>query len=191
MASYHVIRTARLTDRQVLDLIFALKNKLEIVSANVELGVSKSIQNEMLIRDSELIQKLDRDSYYILNAEVSTTSGITIIFQRGISTNTQDIHSTRTASPYYDEIALTRKARNNESPDIDEFIECMDIVQDSLPKIFPLEKEGIEQSVVENFQAELTTLTSEYRQLLKGLDSERVEFRRIFEEERQKANEYY
>ena len=30
MASNHVIRTARLTDRQVLDLIFALKDNLKI-----------------------------------------------------------------------------------------------------------------------------------------------------------------
>ena len=89
MASNHVIRTARLTDRQVLDLIFALKDNLKIRSANVELGVGKSIQNEMLIRDSELVQKLDRDSYYILNASVRTASGITINFLRGIRANTQ------------------------------------------------------------------------------------------------------
>ena len=191
MASHHVIRTARLTDRQVLDLIFALKDKLEIGSGSVGLGLGKSIQNEMLIRDSELVQKLDRDSYYILNANVSTTSGISIFFLRGICANTQERNSPRTASPYYDEISFTGKETSNEPHDIDEYLECMDIVQDSLPKIFPLEKEGKEQSVVDVLQAEIGSLTNVYKQLLNGLGDERAEFRRIFEEEHQRANKEY
>ena len=191
MANNHVIRTARLTDRQVLDLIFALKDKLEINSANVELGLGKSIHNEMLIRDSELVQKLDRDSYYILYATVSLTSGITIKFWRGICADTNQPGTNRTASPYYDEIALIATATSNEPHDIDEFLECMDIVQDSLPKIFPFEKDGKEQSVVDVFQAEIASLTDVYKQLLTGLGDDRAEFRKTFEEERQNAIKDY
>ena len=189
MASTHVIRTARLTDRQVLDLIFALKDKLERISANVELGPGRSIHNEILIRDSELIQKIDRDSYYILSASVSTASNLSIKFLRGICANTEQPTSNRTSSPYYDEIALTG-GEKSERP-IDEFLECMDIVQDSLPKIYPLQKEGKEQSVVDIFQAELASLTNQYSQILTGLDAERAESRKAFEEERQKAAEEY
>ena len=189
MASNHVIRTARLTDRQVLDLIFALKDKLEITSANVELGPGSSIPNEQLIRDSELIQKLDRDTYYILSAVVSTASRFTIRFLRGICENTEQPTINRTSSPYYDEIALSG-GEGSQRP-IEEFLECMDIVQNSLPKIYPLQKEGKEQSVVDIFQAELASLTNQYSQILTGLDAERAESRKAFEEERQKAAEEY
>ena len=45
--------------------------------------------------------------------------------------------------------------------------------------------------MVDIFQAELATLTNQYGQLLTGLDTERAEFRKAFEEERQRANKEY
>ena len=46
MANDHVIRTAKLTDRQVLDLMYALKEELEIVSAYLSPGLGKTIEFE-------------------------------------------------------------------------------------------------------------------------------------------------
>ena len=191
MASNHVIRTARLTDRQVLDLMYALKEELEIVSANVSPGLGKSIQFENLIRGSELIKKLDRDSYRIFDSSVNTASGISIKFLRGICADTKAPHLNRTSSPYYDEIALTASESRQAQYDIDEPLKCLDIIQDSLPKIYPLQNEGKEQSVVDILQAEIASLTNEYKQLLTGLAAERAKFRSMSEEERQSAKEEY
>ena len=76
MARNHVIRTARLTDRQVLDLMYALKEKLEIVSTHVSPGLGKSIDFQHSKRGNEVIKILDGDSYYIRDSSVSTASGI-------------------------------------------------------------------------------------------------------------------
>ena len=191
MASNQVIRTARLTDRQVIDLIFALRGELEIVSVDVNLGLGKSIQFANLIRGSELVEKLDRDSYYILDSAVKTASGIYIRFLRGICANTENPQLNRTSSPYFDEIALTASGGKQESYDIDELLKCLGTIQDSLPKIYPLQNEGEEQSVVDFLQAEFASLTKEYKQLITGLDTQRSKFRSTFEEERQIAQEEY
>ena len=188
MASNHVIRTARLTDRQILGLMDVLKEELEIVSGNVGLGLGKNIPIQKLTRGSELVEKLDRDSYRIFNSTVNTASGISIHFLRGICANTENPHNNRTASPYFDEIILTA---NQAQHDIDEPLKCLDIIQDSLPKIYPLQNEGKERSVVDIFQTELATLTNQYGQLLTGLDAERAEFRKTFEEERKRANKEF
>ena len=190
MASYRVIRTAKLTDRQILCLVEALMEELEIVSGSVGL-LGRNIKITTLTRGSELFEKLDRDSYHIFDSTVNTASGISIRFLRGICENTENPQNNRTSSPNFDEIILTASERNQAQHDIDEPLKCLDIIQDSLPKIYPLQNEGKEQSVVDIFQAELATLTNQYRQLLTGLDVERAEFRKTFAEERKRANNEY
>ena len=185
MANNHVIRTARLTNRQVLDLMFALNDGLNIISAYVNIGLNKTIRLEPFARDSEPMKSLDRDRYGILDAYAATTTGINIFFLRGTCPDTEHIHQNRTASPYYDEIAVTGQVNE----DIDEFFKCMDIIQDSLPKIYSLEQESPKQSPVDVLQAEMASLTNEYKKLLGGLESQRIQFQESYEAERQKLNE--
>lgn len=65
----------------------------------------------------------------------------------------------------------------------------MDIIQDSLPKIYPFEQEAKKQSAVDILQAEMASLTNEYKKLLTGLEFQRIQFQESFEAERQKLNE--
>ncbi len=184
MANNHVIRTARLTDSQVLELNFALSEGLNIVSTRLNLGLNWKIRSRSLARDDESIEKLYGDRYCILESEAATATGIRVYFLRGIGVDTEQFHEERTASPYHDEIVVTGQINS----EIDEFLKCMDIIHASLPKIYPLQPDEQEQSAVDVLQAEMASLANEYRKLITGLESQRAKYHETFEQERQEID---
>ncbi len=184
MAINHVIRTARLTDSQVLELMFELNDELKIVTAKVNIGFNPIMSFQLLARDDESLKKLYGDRYCILETQATTATGLIIIFLRGICANYENFRQHRTASPYYDEIVVAGQIND----EIDEFLSCMDIIQNSLPRIYPLQTDDQAQSAADILQREIISLTKEYRKVITGLEAERASFHKTFEESHQKLN---
>ena len=99
MASYHAVRTARLTDRQVLDLIYALKTNLEAASGMITLGEGMTVDIVSNKRTGKPVSVLDRDRHAIRSAELYASPNLRIEFFRGICVDTQNPYSRREASP--------------------------------------------------------------------------------------------
>ena len=84
MATYQAIRTARLTDRQILDLIGSLTASVEVESGTIALGSHMNIDFDVSERSEEPLSHLDRDRHAIRYVHLITSSSIQIEFFRGI-----------------------------------------------------------------------------------------------------------
>ena len=185
MADYHVIRTARLSDRQVLDLIKAFKHKVTLKSATVTLGPRVNIEIVAEHVDDDQITKLYRDRHAIQQAYIVTQDGIIIIFLRGIATNVDRPLGDREASPYFDEVALNVHDRRQGPGIWNQVVECIDIIEEILPEFFPVQGVDRVHSAVDILQAQMTTLADQYKEMLGDLEKERVAFRKDFDDRRQ------
>ena len=184
MANNHAIRTGRLTDRQVLDMVNAFKDHMTLKSVSINLGNGVNIDGNSAEMNEEIMQKLSTDRHSILQLHIVTLNDIHVQFYRGTCTNTDAPASDRQASPYFDEVFLIPNERKRTQDSWIHIIECMDVLETSLPRILPVQDAERTQDVVDVLQAELTGLAEQYRKILGNVTEERMEHRKEIEERR-------
>lgn len=190
MANFHVIRTARLTDRKVLDLIYALHADNKATSGTIVLGDGMNVDPISCERNEKPVSDLNRDRHAIRSAHLSTSSNIHIHFYRGISGDTQDPQTNRQASPYFDEVFLRHDPkRGGATPQ--QWIDCIDTIETALPKTYPLQEIRQGSDVIDVLRVEMAGLAGQYKEMLAGLADERAKFREESEEERKFARQEY
>ncbi len=189
MSNYHVIRTARLTDRQILQVIFAFKEEEQIENAIIGLGGNIQIDVATKERNEEDVAELDSDRHAIQSVTIVTSSAINISFHRGVSSNVQDPKASRQASPYFDELSLDPRRMEGYPESQQQFISCIDIIERALPRTVPLQEVDKGHTVIDVLQAEISGLADQYKAMLDGLAKEREEIRAAADEERQAARQ--
>ena len=190
MANYYVIRTTRLTDRQVLDLFYKLHTNTDATSGKVRLGSGLSVDIFSNVRDESPVSDLDRDRHAIRSAHLSTSSNIHIHFYRGTCADVQSPETNRQASPYFDEVLLTHDPGRGGAT-AEQWVACIDTVETVLPKTYPLQETEQGTDVIDVLRVEVTALAGQYKEMLTGLANERVKFREEAEEERNTARQEY
>ena len=136
MANFHAIRTARLTDRQVLDLVYALVADTDATSGMVSLGDEINVDIISCERPDKLVAVLDRDRHAIRSAHLSVSSRIYIDFFRGTCSDIRDPAVNRQASPYFDEVFLRHDPRRGQAT-AQQWTACIDTIETALPKTYP------------------------------------------------------
>jgi len=190
MANFHAIRTARLSDRQVLDLIYTLRSDLDARSGSIGLGEGLDFDIFSNERDEKPVSDLDRDRHAIRSAHFSTSTRIHIDFYRGTCGDIQNPESNRQASPYFDEVFLRHDVRHGRAT-AQEWIDCIDILETALPKTYPLQETTEGADAIDVLRAEMAQLADQYKEMLVGLADERAKFREESEEERRAARQEY
>ena len=190
MANSHVIRTARLTDRQVLDVMYALLKDTDVTSAVIRLADGIDINLLSSKRSEEPISDLDRERHAIQSTYLSVFSRIRIDFYRGTCGDIQQPHANRQASPHFDEVFLHNDSRKGGAT-AQQWITCIDTIEAVLPKTYPLQEAKQGSDAIDVLRAEMAGLTSQYKEMLAGLADERTKFREESEEERKAARQEY
>ena len=190
MANFHAIRTARLTDRQLLDLVYALHAEVEVTSGTIGLGEGIAVDFLACERDQEPMSDLDGDRHAIRSASLSVFSDVRIEFLRGTCEDTQNPHANRQASPYFDEVFLWQETRRG-GVTAQRWIACIDAIENALPRTYPLHESMQGSDAIDVLRAEVAELAGQYRQMLTGLAEERSAFRREAEDERKEAKAEY
>lgn len=191
MATYHAIRTARLSDSQVLDLIASLRTNLDVTNGKIGFGEGMGVDITASERSEEPIASLDRGRYAIRTVNVSTSSRIHIDFYRGICGDVQDPATNRQASPYFDEVFMRAVDNRGVKASSLEWVKCIDAIEQTLPKAFPLQEFDKGTDAIDVLRAEMAQLSEQHRKMLAGLAEERTEFRKQTEEERAAARQEF
>ena len=187
MATNHAIRTPRLSDSQIIRLIFSLKQEIGLDSGHIRLGENATIGNlQLMVIDDENIQLLSEDRYAILEVHFSTSTKVAITFLRGIALDSNNPHRSRQASPYFDEIIL-----NPNDADISAITSCLDVIHKEIPPLVSRHLSEGGQDVVDFLQMEINRLSEQYQVMLSGLAGERSEFRKFVDDSRGRTNEEY
>ena len=190
MANVHAIRTARLTDHQVLDLLYALHSDADTASGTISLGDGMDINIRAGERDEKPVSDLDHDRHAIQSAHLSVFTRIRVDFYRGTCVDIQNPATNRQASPHFDEVFLRHDPRHGGAT-ADQWIACIDIIERALPKTYPLQETKQGSDAIDVLRAEMAGLASQYREMLAGLAAERAKFRKESEEERKAARQEY
>ena len=183
----HAIRTTRLTDRQIVDLIIAIREGIGFDSAELKFGVGVTKGITAGTAETEL-EKYKSDSHAILSLNVHSNHNILILFRRGVCPDSDTPDTDRQASPYFDEIFISSRNRNKSAPSPDIIIECLDIIEKTLHEV-PRTLEGQGQDVIDTLRVEMSALNETYRRIHKDFADQRNEFLKGFEEQRQSVEE--
>ena len=184
----HAIRIARLTDRQIVDLIIAIQEGIGFDSAALGFGSGAS-ENIAADTAEAVLEKYRGNRHAILSFDVRLDQhNVVIRFRRGVCSDSESPDTNRQASPYFDELFLCRGNRSQPTPDPDLIIKCLDIIKKTLHE-FPRALEGQGQDVVDALRVEMSDLNETYRNMLRELADERNEFLKGFEEQRQSVEE--
>ena len=184
MANYRVIRTAKLTDRQVIDIFYAVKDDELEEPIHISLGPNLAINISSLNRDDEQVKMLDNARHAIEHAKLSVRSNISMEFYRGICEDVNQPNNKRQPSQYYDEIFFHLSDRAKRGESIKQIIECVDIIESILPTKSPPFSTEKTHDTIDVLQTEIASLSNMYQKMLSDLAEERVQFRKIFDEER-------
>ena len=187
----HAIRTPRLTDGQIIDLLIAIQREA-LGFANATIGFGSGIgQRINLDTDDAQLEQYKGNRHAILSLDVNLgQNNVTIRFLRGICSNSDQPDSNRRASPYYDEVFVCPGRANNRqpAPSSDVIIKCLDVIEEALPGV-PRAFEENGQAVVDVLRVETSALNETYRNMLKEFADERKEFLKEFEEQRRSVEE--
>ena len=185
-----MIRTTRLTDGQIIDLLVAIRDAddigFESASLKFGLGVEQKITSNP---DDAQLDQYKGNSHAILSLDIRLDQhNVMIRFLRGTCANSDQPDSDRQASPYYDEIFLCRMNSNRGVKSLDVIIQCLKIIEKKLPGI-PRTLQGRGQNVIDTLRVEMSSLNETYRNMLKDFTDERNQFLKGFEEQRQSVEE--
>lgn len=185
MSKYHAIRTARLTDRQILDLIFVLRDEGVTTRVMIYLGGNIHIDVTSMQRNEDDIAELDGNRHAIQRVTITTPQQIEVLFFRGICGDVQNPTTHRQASPYFDELVLHLGKVTSEPESRKQLISCIDLIERSLPKTIPIDEFDKGRSAIDVLQAEIARLADQYKTMMEGLAGERAEARKAAEKELQ------
>lgn len=146
MTNSHAIRTTRLTDRQVLDLVQKLKEKMTLDIATVRLisGADVDIK-EKNIGDEQMVE-LYTEGHNIHQAFIVTQDGITISFFRGVRTNLDRPRENRQIPLHFDEIFCEGNNQFRKTDMWRHFVDCIEIVEETLPRAFPIPVQDLDSA---------------------------------------------
>lgn len=185
-----MIRTTRLTDGQIIDLLVAIREAEDIgfkgASLRFGLGAEQKITSNT---DDAQLDQYKGNSHTILSLDMRLDQHNVIIrFLRGTCDNSDQPDSNRQASPYYDEIFVCRMSNNRgvESPDV--IIQCLKIIEKKLPGI-PRALQGRGQNVIDTLRVEMSALNETYRRMHEDFADKSNKFFEGFEEQRQSVEE--
>ena len=190
MANFHAIRTARLADHQVLDLVYTLVADTDATSGMVSLGDKMNVDIISCERTDKPVVGLDRDRHAIRSAHLSVSSRIHIDFYRGTCSDIRDPVTNRQASPYFDEVFLRHDPRQGPAT-AQQWIACIDTIESALPKTYPPQETKQASDAIDVLRAEMAELDGQYKAMLAGLAGERAKFREESVEERKAARQEY
>ena len=183
----HVIRIARLTDSQIVDLITAVREALEFTAVTIGFGAG-AIEQFDSKSDGNLVEKYRGNIQSIVSFDIFLNKhNMTVSYRRGICQNSEQIDSNRQASPYFDEIFLCLQSASS-ATDSETVIECVKLIRKTLPEI-PRALEGQGQDVISALRAEMSALNETYRNMMKELSGERIEFLKTFEDQRRSVED--
>ena len=129
----HVIRIAKLTDGQIVDLLIAIREDIRFASATVEfgLGVRQDIKPVFL---EPGLEQYRGSSHAILSIHVDLgQNNLAIRFLRGICPDPDKPTANRQASPYFDEIFVCRQNDTQQAKDPDAILKCLEAVSKTCP----------------------------------------------------------
>ena len=183
----HAIRTARLTDGQIVDLIIAVREHLGFDTATIRFGAGADVDIASSSSDTEL-EKYRGNRHAILSLDVhSAQANLSISFRRGICENSEQPNGNRQASPYFDEIFI--HSRNTNRPaNADSIIKYIDVVEKTIGEVSRT-FEGQDQNVIDVLRVEMSALNEIYRNMLKDLADERNRLLKGFQDQRQSLEE--
>lgn len=184
----HVIRTARLTDGQIVDLLIAIRDDIRFDSATIGFGLTVNREIDPRFIETEL-EQYRGNSHAILSVHVNLgQNNLAIRFLRGTCSNPDQPDANRQASPYFDEIFVCRQNNNQQLQNPDAILKCLAVIEDALSGNLRTLQDN-EQDVVSVLRAEASALDSIYRTMLKDFADERNEFLKGFEEQRRSVEE--
>ncbi|THK35661.1 hypothetical protein EHS39_23865 [Ensifer sp. MPMI2T] len=144
-----IFRTGRLNDKQVLKLAE------EFIRQQGQAGGHLKIAGKNIPFETDRARELfGKPSSFIIDAvDISSQDNTLILrFRRGVGGQDQNIDQGRTASPFYDEVAVD--AQRNPAPSAEAIVECLTLVQ----------KHVVVPEVAKNDEA-LALLSAQYAQL--------------------------
>ncbi len=181
MSNSHIIRTARLTDRQVIELVYSIKEGVmneEIQISNITVFMTSNLPVDITNseRNDETVKRLDKDRHAISEVSISLRGFLTRVrFRRGIRTQ-----GNSHPSPYFDEIEV--QVRDNAPQYVDSYLEIIDIMENVLPQTYPTHEPDNPQSPADFVQAMTSTLTDKVSGMLIDLVEVRTGFEVGFKE---------
>lgn len=183
----HAIRTARLTDRQIVDLIITVREGLGVAGATIAFGAGAVENISSSSADAEL-EKYKENRHAIQSFELPLERiNVIIRFRRGICKNTEQPDRERQTSPYFDEIFIVSK-NTNQTTSPDDIIKCLDVMEGvryDVPGTF----EGQGADIVDALRVEMSTLNETYRNMLKDGADERHKLLKGLDEQRLSVEE--
>lgn len=185
MAQHHLIRTPRLTDRQIVDLLLALNDASSLTAAHITLlpGTPQIDVTSLDIENSPLVT-LYENRHAISHVRATTRHDIVIQFFRGICPNKNEPTVNRQASPYFDELALLVERSRGTDEERIAIVECIDLLEQNLPRSFPIQDIDAVQNPIDVVQAELSSLGDVYKNLTSSIARERKSLNREFRDRR-------
>ena len=185
MSDSHIIRTARLTDRQVIELVYSIKegvanDEVSINNITVKMTSNLPVDITNFERNDETVKRLDKDRHAISEVSISLGGVLrSVMFLRGIRTQGHN-----QPSPYFDEIEVL--VRDIAPQDVGSYLEFIDIIENVLPQTYPTHESNNPQSPADFLQAMTSTLTDKVSGMLNDLVETRIEFEAGFKERHEK-----
>ncbi len=185
MANYHVFRTPRLTDRQIVVLISALQtaSDVDVESGVVHIGNNIELKLNSNNKSQKIFSNLCSDRHSIHYVALTITEGITIQFYRGTCSDINHPGSNRQASPYFDELFLQTNNKDVETALL-QWNACIDAIETALPRTYPFQETNHGTDVIDVLRTEMAALADQYRKMLTVLTEEQQKFWKDSAEER-------
>ena len=183
----HAIQTVKLTDRQIVDLIIAIRDDIGFDGATIRFGAGVS-ENIDPNTDESKLKEYKGNSHGILSFDVGVDQSVEILFRRGICSDSNNPDQGRQSSSYFDEIFVRRPGNAQTIAGSALIIKLLKVIEGALPGV-PRALRGQGQDVIATLRAEMSALDETYRRMLERFEDERTRFLKGFEEQRQSVEE--
>ena len=189
MAKSHCIRTPKLTDRQIFDLVFAFKDRIGLQHASLRFVGDVQIDITSVDLEDEKIASLYSDRQSILEMDMRTLQRVQVMFLRGITSDVEKPRGPRQSSVHFDELYLSLVGPSDDLESVTSIVECIETLETHLPKVFPVSEPGKDHTILDVVQAEISALGGEYRKLTRAYSRERLAHLEEMKERRSKFEE--
>lgn len=189
MTDNYATRTTKLTDRQLIDLLFVLKKDMSPTQAYIRLAAGIDIDLLSIAEQDEQLTKLRSGRHAITSAHMMMDRAVQVQFYRGICDDASSPTSGRRPSPYFDEIFVGINQRHKTEDTVDQLVACIDRIEQTLPATGTFPQSAGANDVIDVLNVQITKLADQYTEMMRGLEKERAEFRTSFEEDRRTAEQ--
>jgi hypothetical protein len=176
MSTLNIYTTAKLPDKKVIDLLTAIKKQFGNATSSISMGTVSIDYNA--VSQSDLFKS--KASMAITKADIHTDNyKFHIRFRRGTTKNSNDVENSRESSPHFDEVVVVMGTRNpndskRQAPAPEEIVSCDQLIQKYISNVVPTNVEGSAKGATELLQAQMANLSSQYQEMISGLDQRRA-----------------